>query len=100
MTVSQPQGRPNTLAGTGRTKKRMSPAVRQGKHITRRIGPSTRMEIPRSKGRRRGSGTSPKEHCNDYSSKEKLDARPHLSKRNGEAPRYQLERDRLAPARA
>ena len=98
--VSQPQGKPNSLAGRGGTKKRKSPAVRQGETITRRIGPSKKMEIPKSKDGRRGSGTSPKERCNDYLSKEKLDARSHLSKRNGEASCDFLERHRLAPAGA
>src|SRR5207247_1086920 len=60
----------------------------------------TRMEIPRSKERRRGSGPSPKERSEDSSSREKLDARHPLSKRNREASRHQLEQHRLAPAGA
>src|SRR5260370_22979914 len=58
------------------------------------------MEIPRSKDRRRGSGQSPKERGEDSSSREKLDARHPLSKRNREASRHQLEQHRLAPAGA
>src|SRR5260370_1818137 len=58
------------------------------------------MEIPRSKDRRRGSGQSPKERGEDSSSREKLDARHPLSKRNREASRHQLEQHPLAPAGA